>query len=90
MSIDNLYYHQTSSSDNRQVDELMIANMLNALNNPHILKMLDDEELKTILQIVKNHVVIKSREAIECQKRYQDMHNLDDDDEYFNMFGKRR
>ena len=63
MSIDSLSYHQTSSSENRQVDELMIANMLNALNNPHILKMLDDEELKTILQIVKNHVVIKSREA---------------------------
>lgn len=90
MSIDSLSYHQTSSSDNRQVDELMIANMLNALNNPHILKMLDDEELKTILQIVKNHVVIKSREAIECQKRYQDMNNVDEDDEYFNMFGKRR
>ena len=90
MSIDSLYYHQTSSSENRQVDELMIANMLNALNNPHILKMLDDEELKTILQIVKNHVVIKSREAIEWQKRYQDMHNEDEDDEYFNMFGKRR
>ena len=46
MSIYNLSYHQTSSSENRQVDELMIANMLNALNNPHILKMLDDEELK--------------------------------------------
>jgi len=90
MSIDSLYYHQTSSSENRQVDELMIANMLNAINNPHILKMLDDKELKTILQIVKNHVVIKSREAIVWQKRYQDMHNVDEDDEYFNMFGKSR
>ena len=39
-------YHQGSDGDNRQSDELMIANMLNALNNPHILKMLNDEELK--------------------------------------------
>ena len=90
MSIDSLYYHQTSSPENRQVDELMIANMLNAINNPHILKMLNDEELKTILQIVKNHVIIKSREAIVWQKRYQDMHNVNEDDEYLNMFGKIR
>ena len=90
MSIDSLSYHQTSSSENRQVDELMIANMLNVLNNPSLAQMLDDEELKNILSVIKNHVVIKSREAIECQKRYQDMHNVDEDDEYFNMFGKRR
>ena len=63
-------YYQGSSADNVQVDELMIANMISVLNNPHLLKMLDDEELKTILQTVKNHVVIKSKEALKWQERY--------------------
>ena len=65
-------YHQGSDGDNRQSDELMIANMLSVLNNPHILQMLDDDELKMILQTVKNHVVLKSREALIWQEKYMD------------------
>lgn len=64
-------YYQSSSAENRQYDELMIANMLNALNNPHILNMLDDDELKTLLQAVKNHVVIKSKAVLKWQEDYE-------------------
>lgn len=64
-------YYQGASSENRQYDELMIANMLNALNNPHILNMLDDDELKTLLQVVKNHVVIKSKAVLKWQEDYE-------------------
>ena len=67
-------YHQGIQSDavNNQADELMIANMISVLNNPHLLQMLDDEELKTILQTVKNHVVLKSKEALKWQDKYMD------------------
>lgn len=72
MNINGTQYHQYSDSDNRQVDKMMIANMLNALNNPHILKMLDENELMTILLVVKNHVVTKAENALQWQEKYID------------------
>ena len=63
-------YHQVSDASSIQADELMIANMLNILNNPSLADMLNDDELKTILQVIKNHVVLKSKAALEGQERY--------------------
>ena len=57
-------------AENAKVDELMISNMLSVLNNPTLVKMLDDEELKCLLQTVKNHVVIKSTRTLELQTAY--------------------
>ena len=53
-----------------QADELMIANMLNVLNNPSLAQMLDDEELKNILSVIKNHVVLKAGMTLEVQEKF--------------------
>ena len=64
-----MHYNSDYQVEAHQADELMIANMLNALNNPHILKLLDDEELKTLLQVVKNHIVLKAGLSLEKQQK---------------------
>ena len=68
MSFKNMHYSDSYNAAANQVDELMISNMLNALNNPNILKMLDDEELKMVLQTVKNHILIKAKMSYEIQE----------------------
>ena len=68
MSFKNMHYSDSYNAAVNQVDELMISNMINALNNPNILKMLDDEELKMVLQTVKNHIVIKAKMSYEIQE----------------------
>lgn len=68
MSFSSMSYSNSSHPLVNQADELMISNMLNALNNPHILKMFDDEELKILLQTVKNHVIIKAKMVNEIQE----------------------
>jgi len=60
----------TPHSDERMADELMIANMLNLLNNPMLAKMLDANELNTVLQTVKNHVVAKAERVLTHQNQY--------------------
>ena len=64
-------YYQGSFPAERITDEVMIANMLNLLNNPVLSKMLDDNELKTVLQVVKNHVVTKADFALRRQEKYE-------------------
>lgn len=57
-------YHLQSNGDRaltQQVDELAIANMLAVLNNPILFQLLSPEEARTIMETVKNHVVIKSK-----------------------------
>jgi hypothetical protein len=57
-------YHLQSNGDRaltQQVDELAIANMLAVLNNPNLFQLLSTEEARTIMETVKNHVVIKSK-----------------------------
>lgn len=71
-------YHLQSNGDRaltQQVDELAIANMLAVLNNPNLFQLLSPEEARTIMETVKNHVVIKSKliDAIQQEK----MVNLD-------------
>ena len=57
-------------AENAKLDELMIANMISVLNNPTLVQMLNDEELKCLLQTVKNHVVIKSKRVLVLQNSY--------------------
>ena len=66
-------YHLQSNGDRaltQQVDELAIANMLAVLNNPILFQLLSPEEARTIMETVKNHVVIKSKliSAIQQEK----------------------
>ena len=63
-------YHQGVTADNRQVDELMIANMLNALNNMAVFHSLNGDEQEMLIQVVKNHVVMKAQMALEVQNAY--------------------
>ena len=65
-------YNNTDSYNTKLVDELMISNMLGFLNNPNLAKMLDDEELKSILSVIKNHVVLKTELALKVQQEYLD------------------
>lgn len=53
-------YSSDYKNDVNQADELMISNVLNALNNNAILQLLSQEEYKLLLQTVKNHVVLKA------------------------------
>ena len=69
------YNHLDSTSnipqvENAKVDELMISNMISVLNNPTLVQMLDEEELKALLHTVKNHVVMKSKRELELQSSY--------------------
>lgn len=66
------YTGDVGESDNlgRINDELMIANMLNFLTNPTFSKLLADDELKTMLQVVKNHVVTKAEHVLKVQSQY--------------------
>ena len=57
-------------AEDLQVDELMIANMINALKNPHILKMLSGDELNLILRVVKRHIVLKAKMSLRVQQEF--------------------
>lgn len=62
-------YSSDYKNDVNQADELMISNVLNALNNNAILQLLSQEEYKLLLQTVKKHVVLKAGMALEMQNR---------------------
>lgn len=54
-------------------DELMISNMINALNNPIISSSLNDGEKKILCEVIKRHVMIKAGMALESQERYDNI-----------------
>ena len=63
-------YHAESRADRaltQQVDEMAISNMLAVLNNPVLRSMLNEEELRIILETVKTHVAIKAKLIHEVQ-----------------------
>ena len=64
------YYNDTSdaSARNLQTDEMMISNMLRALENPLIAKLMTEEELVVTCQVVKSHIVSRANEIAEAQK----------------------
>ena len=65
-----MQYNNVDSYHSKLVDELMISNMLGVLNNPRLASMLDDDELKSMLSVIKNHIVIKSEIALKVQQKY--------------------
>lgn len=70
--LSEMHYHYVGEGAPRATDELMIANMLSVLNNPSLAQMLDDEELKSMLSVIKNHVVLKTEMALKEQQKYLD------------------
>lgn len=57
-------YHMQSNGDRaraQQVDELAIANMLAVVNNPVLCEMLSADDLRSILEVIKNHAVMKAK-----------------------------
>ena len=52
------------SVQEKQTDELMIANMINALANPNISSLFSKDEYMLLCQVVKNHVVNKAQGII--------------------------
>lgn len=64
-------YHIQSNGDRaraQQVDELAIANMLAVINNPHLCEMLSPEDFRAILEVIKNHTVVKAKLFGDIQK----------------------
>lgn len=54
----------------KQIDELMIANMISVLKEPHIIDLMSNEEVQLLLEVIKNHVVLKSEMTLEVQQKY--------------------
>ena len=69
--LDQLFYHSNHDNEKalaHQADEMMIANMLTALNNPVIYQSLTDEEKNDIITCVKNHVALSARMTLSIQQ----------------------
>ena len=64
-----------SISLDQQNDELIIANILETLNNPIITKLMNEEELAILCQVVKNHVVERANKIINIQDKEQSKQN---------------
>ena len=75
MSAINYHMDYDKSSENYYIakvaDELMISNMLAVLNNPTLVKMLNDAELATMLKTVKEHTMISAELALNKQKPFE-------------------
>lgn len=57
------------SAINFQIDEMMIANMLEALKNPLIGQMFEPHELTVMCQVIKSHVVSNAYAISETQNK---------------------
>ena len=68
-----------------QFDELMISNMLGALGNPIIAKMMSEEELAVICKVVKTHVVSNANKILDKQRRNGQLEELRDFDDLSNI-----
>lgn len=69
--LDQLSYHSNHDNEKalaHQADEMMIANMLAALNNPVIYQSLTDEEKNNIITCVKNHVALSAKMTLSIQQ----------------------
>ena len=69
-NLEFMTYNYADSYNVKLVDELMISNMIGVLNNPNLTQMLNEEELNSILSVIKNHVVLKSELALKVQQEY--------------------
>ena len=82
--IEGGYYNDTSGSSarNLQIDELMISNMLKALENPIIAKMLSEEDLSVMCQVIKTHVATNASAILEAQKEIVKSKSMSDLSEF--------
>ena len=64
--LNQLGYHSKIDS------ELAIANMISALNNPTIAQTMNAEELKTVIQAIRNHVTEKAKLIVDIQQDRQE------------------
>ncbi len=65
------YYHAyagEASSALIELDEMVIKNMIDALNNPVVFASLSDEEKALLTQVIKSHVVTKAGLISQIQK----------------------
>lgn len=71
MSANAKYYNDTSDSTarNLQTDEMMISNMLRALENPILSKLMTQDELAVLCSVIKNHVVARATMISEEQNK---------------------
>lgn len=51
-----------------QLDEMVIKNMIDALNNPVVFASLSDEDKALLTQVIKSHVVTKAGLISQIQK----------------------
>ena len=75
VELNQLGYHSKIDSDlahAQQADELAIANMISALNNPTIAQTMNAEELKTVIQAIRNHVTEKAKLIVDIQQDRQE------------------
>lgn len=54
----------------KQTDELMIANMINILNNPTLWEILTDSEKYLVTSVVRDHIVFKAKLARDIQDEF--------------------
>lgn len=64
-----MYLDNKGNIEVLKADELMIANMINCLNNPKILSELSPEEEKLLLMVIRNHILHNAKNIINIQEQ---------------------
>ena len=60
MPIEELNFYEMKEALQQQNEEMRMANIINAINNPVISQMFTEEELQQVYNVVKVYVVSKS------------------------------
>ena len=60
MPIEESYFYEMNDVLRQQNEEMRMANIINAINNPVISQMFTEEELQQVYNVVKVYVVSKS------------------------------
>ena len=70
MPIDNYNKHgHERDYENAKVDELMIANIIETLKNPLLTKIMSEDEISILAQVVKQHVVSRAEYIYQRQDK---------------------
>lgn len=60
MPIEELNFYEMKEALQQQNEEMRMANIINAINNPVISQMFTEEEMQQVYNVVKVYVVSKS------------------------------
>ena len=60
MPIEELNFYEMKEALQQQNEEMRMANIINAINNPVISQMFTEEELQQVYNVVKVYVVSKT------------------------------